>query len=158
MLMFSGTPEEFQAVAHLFKQPVIAGDSTQAIAATAAVPTRAAPTGAPPAEMYRRIWTYKGQHPNQIEVVKALHASPAAEWIKGIDLASRAGIDPRSLPGVLGGLGSRVTVWLPALARQYTGVRPSRWLVEQDRIDGEDYYRLNENFRAAIDEHKLLES
>ncbi|MBJ7403380.1 MAG: hypothetical protein JHD07_08820 [Bradyrhizobium sp.] len=156
IMVFNGTADEFQRVSHLFNggQSVVVSNPAQG---APSAPPAAAPATihrSPTQEMLRKVITYRAIQASQKALLRALYR--ATDWMSASDLAKAMGTQRKGLTGIMGGFGIRCTSQRGWPRRDDTGVRPTRWLWEHERRDGEDYYKLTDEFREALSAVNLL--
>lgn len=161
ILVFNGTPDEFQRVSHLFNgqsgqpAPVAQGGSNSAPTAPIARPAAMTNQGnSPTPDMLRKVITYRTIQASQKALLRTLYRSN--DWMSANDLAKMMGTSRRGLTGIMGAFGLRCSSQRGWPRREDTGMRPTRWLWEHDRRNGEDHYKMTEEFREALSAVNLL--
>ncbi|MBR0703125.1 hypothetical protein JQ599_24705 [Bradyrhizobium diazoefficiens] len=71
------------------------------------------------------------------------------DWISVRDLAGKAGVEEKSLGGIIGGLGLRLS-GTRGWPRKYHS-RPSRLLIDKEKHDGVIHYRAKDVFRQGVE-------
>lgn len=161
ILVFNGTPDEFQRVSHLFTAqsvqptPVAQGSSNSAPIAPIARSAQATSQGnSPTQDMLRRVITYRTIQASQKALLRSLYR--ANDWMSASELSAAIRTNRRGLTGIMGGFGLRCSSQRGWPRREDTGMRPTRWLWEHERRNGEDYYKITDEFRDALSAVNLL--
>lgn len=122
MLVFKGTPEEFQIVAHLFG----AEAQPAAIAVNQSPPQRSSSQSELTVDTLVTALTRRPLETNARSLIRAIVAAAPA-WISATQLAERIGLERDQVAGVFGALGRRFAR-TPGWPR--TPGRPSRAAIE----------------------------
>lgn len=143
-LVFSGTPEEFQTVSHLFTESQVTGSTNEQEAHTATMVKSVVGE-----DLIRHVLKRKSLPLGQQNLFKALYFAGVA-GLKKTELAIKTQRTDREINGVLGALGRRINSSAPELARTKLGI--GLLLDIEQTTDGEWLYRLQPAFREVLDD------
>lgn len=141
-LVFSGTPDEFETVSHLFTESQVASTVIKQDSLTIATVKLAANE-----DLIRHVLKRISLPLGQQDLFKALY-SAGDSGLKKNELAVQTHRTDKEVNGVLGALGRRVNSSAPELENAKLGIE---LLLDIERTtDGEWLYRLRPEFRKVL--------